>query len=125
MKNKLCKTYIKKIKSLFPIMGKSERNYIKTIKINVDDFLADSPNSSIEDIYKEFGNPGDVITSYYETIDTNNIIKRISIFKYIKLLIIVLIVCSLSLTIFYIKVKYDQHKVFMEEQIFSEETIIE
>lgn len=26
--NKLCKIYIRKIKALFPIMGKSERNFI-------------------------------------------------------------------------------------------------
>lgn len=68
--NKLCRTYIRKVKLLFPVMGKYER-------------------------------------------------------KYIKLLLILLTICLLSLTIMKIYIQYEGHKVFMEEQIHSEETIIE
>ena len=123
--NKLCKTYIRKIKTLFPIMGKSERNFIKPLKTNVNDFLADNPNSNLEDLYKEFGKPEDVINSYYTTIDTNNIIKRIKISKYIKSLTIILIICLLSLTILRFYILYDGHQVFKEEQVLFEETLIE
>lgn len=123
--NKLCRTYIRKIKTLFPIMGKSERKYIRPLKTNVYDFLTDNPNSNLDDLYKEFGNPEDVINSYYTTIDTDNVIKRIKISKYIKLLIIALIICLLSLTILRFYILYEGHQVFLEEQIVSEETVIE
>ena len=53
--NKLCRTYIRKVKLLFPVMGKYERKYIKAITINVNDYLADVPESTIDDLYKEFG----------------------------------------------------------------------
>lgn len=121
----LCKTYASKIKSLFPIMGKTERKYINTIKINVNDYLGEKPNSNLEDLYKEFGTPKDVINSYYATIDTESIIKRIKFTKYIKISVYVLIICLLSSTIYYLRILYEEHHVFMEEQIYSEETIIE
>lgn len=123
--NKLCKTYIRKIKTLFPVMGKSERSFIKPIKTNVDDFLTDAPDSNLEDLYKEFGKPEDVINSYYTTVDTDNVIRRIKISKYIKILIITLTICLLSLTILRFYILYDGHQVFLKEQIYSEDTIIE
>lgn len=123
--NKLCRNYIRKIKTLFPIMGKSERHYIKTIQFNVDDFLADKADSNLDDLYKEFGTPEDVINNYYLSVDTDNIIKRIRISKYFKIFLIVLILCLLSLTTYRLVILYEGHQVFMEEQIQSEETIIE
>ena len=70
--NKLCRTYIRKVKLLFPVMGKYERKYIKAITINVNDYLADVPESTIDDLYKEFGTPKDIIDSYYSTVNFIN-----------------------------------------------------
>jgi len=123
--NKLCRTYIRKVKLLFPVMSKYERKYIKAITINVNDYLADVPESTIDDLYKEFGTPKDIIDSYYSTVNTDDVIKKIRISKYIKLILILLTICLLSLTIMKIYIQYEGHKVFMEEQIHSEETIIE
>lgn len=123
--NKLCKIYIRKIKALFPIMGKSERNFIKTIKINVNDFLADTPDCNLEDLYKEFGTPEDVINSYYTSVNTDRIIKRIKISKYVKILISIFILCLLALTSLRFYILYEEHQVFMQEQVFFEETVIE
>lgn len=123
--NKLSRKYIRKIKALFPLMGKNERKYIKALKVNVNDFLADMPDSTMEDLYKEFGSPKDIINSYYSTIDTDNIIKRIRISKYVKILIILLAMCLLFLTTLRFYIRYEAHQVFMKEQIYSVETVIE
>lgn len=123
--NKLSRKYIRKIKALFPLMGKNERKYIKALKVNVNDFLADMPDSTMEDLYKEFGSPKDIINSYYSTIDTDNIIKRIRISKYVKILIILLAMCLLILTTLRFYIRYEAHQVFMKEQIYSVETVIE
>ena len=105
-------------------MGKSERNFIKPLKINIDDFLSDKPTSNLEDLYKEFGPPEDVVNSYYTSVDTNNIIKRIKISKYVRLLIFVMIICLLSLTTLHFYISSEEHRTFMEEQVFFEDTII-
>ena len=123
--NKLCKTYIRRVKTLFPLMGKSERKYIKILKTNINDYLVDTPNSNINDLYKEFGSPKDIMNSYYSTIDIDNVIKKIRISKYVKTLIIFLAMCLLSLTVLRFYIQYEGHQIFMKEQIHSEETIIE
>ena len=123
--NKLCKTYIRRVKTLFPLMGKSERKYIKILKTNINDYLVDTPNSNINDLYKEFGSPKHIMNSYYSTIDIDNVIKKIRISKYVKTLIILLAMCLLSLTVLRFYIQYEGHQVFMKEQIHSEETIIE
>ena len=123
--NKLCKTYIRRVKTLFPLMGKSERKYIKILKTNINDYLVDTPNSNINDLYKEFGSPKDIMNSYYSTIDIDNVIKKIRISKYVKTLIILLAMCLLSVTVLRFYIQYEGHQVFMKEQIHSEETIIE
>ena len=123
--NKLCKTYIRRVKTLFPLMGKSERKYIKILKTNINDYLVDTPNSNINDLYKEFGSPKDIMNSYYSTIDIDNVIKKIRISKYVITLIILLAMCLLSLTVVRFYIQYEGHQVFMKEQIHSEETIIE
>ena len=123
--NKLCKTYIRRVKTLFPLMGKSERKYIKILKTNINDYLVDTPNSNINDLYKEFGSPKDIMNSYYSTIDIDNVIKKIRISKYVKTLIILLAMCLLSLTVLRFYIQYEGHQVFIKEQIHSEETIIE
>ncbi len=123
--NKLCKTYIRRVKALFPLMGKSERKYIKNLRTNINDYLVDMPNSNINDLYKEFGSPKDIINSYYSTIDIDNVIKRIRISKYIKTFIILLAMCLLSLTVLRFYIHYEEHQIFMKEQIYSNETIIE
>lgn len=123
--NKLCTLYISRIKALFPIMGQAERKYIKTIKINVNDFLIDTPNCTIEDLYEEFGTPEDVITGYYISAGTDNIIKRIRFSKYIKILSLVFILCFLVLTVLRFTILYEGHQIFKEEKIQNEEIIIE
>ena len=69
-------------------------------------------------MYKEFGTPKDIIDSYYSTVNTDDVIKKIRISKYIKLILILLTICLLSLTIMKIYIQYEGHKVFMEEQGF-------
>lgn len=124
--SKLCKAYINKIKFLFPIMGKSEKQYIKTLRLNIEDFLESSSEISIDVLYKEFGKPEDIVNLYYENTDTEKIIKRIKTSKYIKICISVVSICLLISTLVFCYTLYSQHKALLEESfIYSEEITIE
>lgn len=124
--SKLCKAYINKIKFLFPIMGKSEKQYIKTLRLNIEDFLESSSEISIDVLYKEFGKPEDIVNSYYENTDTEKIIKRIKTSKYIKICISAVSICLLISTLVFCYTLYSQHKALLEESfIYSEEITIE
>lgn len=122
---KLRKQYVHKIKSLFPIIGRPERKYIKTMEINIDDYLSDSPNCTLEGLYQEFGPPEDVLNSYYSMMDTDHIIKRIRIAKYLKALVITLIATLVILASWRFYVSYKSFLIFQEEQMVDVETVIE
>ena len=121
--HRLCKIYIGNVNAMFPIMGKSEKRYVKTLSLNVDDFLEDATESSLETLYKEFGRPEEVIKEYYENTDTEKIIKRIKISKYKKRFFAVLTVCLLISTVIFCSVLYSEHQAFMKQGIIFEEEI--
>ena len=67
--------YYRDIKKLFPINSKKEKNYLHQIKEQIEEY---------EDIlYKElenqFGSPIEIVKSYYETIDSNYLLKKINL----------------------------------------------
>lgn len=123
--NRLCKTYISNVKVMFPVMGKSEKRYVKTLSLNVDDFLEDATESSLETLYKEFGRPEEVIKEYYDNTDTEKIIKRIKVSKYKRRFFGVLAICLLISTVVFNYMLYSEHQAFMREsEIIKQETTI-
>lgn len=114
------KKYIKNVKSFFPIMGKREKEYLSNLSIDVKN----SSSQSLDELYLEFGSPKEVSISYFNTIDTEEMIKRINskkIIQRILLAIFILIFISLVISCF---ILYQNHITFQREQIFSEDTII-
>lgn len=63
--NKLCKEYIKEIKDMFPIKGRTERKYIKELSKDVEEYCEDSGATSKEDLYENYGTPFNVVESYF------------------------------------------------------------
>ena len=122
--NKICKTYISEVKAFFPILGKDEKAYISKLKTNVDNFCDEANISTKEELYKQYGMPIDVVHEYYSSIDTESIIKRIRLTKYIKRAIFLLLALSTLATITYCTIFYHDHKIVSnEEAVFIEQTI--
>lgn len=70
--NRVCKIYVKNVKSAFPIIGKSERLYIKKLQNYLEEYCNEYNISSLEELYKNFGTPADVINSYFVWNANNN-----------------------------------------------------
>lgn len=121
--NKICKEYIKKVKILFPIMGKDEKNYINKLKLNLEDNF--NHVTSLNELYMSVGTPEDTVNLYFVYADTDYIITRIRKSKFIKYCISVIsLVLIITLLLFNIYA-YEAHKTFKEEQVIYEETILE
>ncbi|OUQ68786.1 hypothetical protein B5E53_04470 [Eubacterium sp. An11] len=121
--NKICKEYIKKVKILFPIMGKDEKNYINKLKLNLEDNF--NHVTSLNELYMSVGTPEDTVNLYFVYADTDYIITRIRKSKFIKYCISVIsLVLIITLLLFSIYA-YEAHKTFKEEQVIYEETILE
>lgn len=70
--NRVCKIYVKNVKSAFPIIGKSERLYIKKLQNYLEEYCNEYNISSLEELYKNFGTHDDVINSYFVWNANNN-----------------------------------------------------
>lgn len=90
--NKICKEYISDARKFFPIMGKKEREYLRKASCDIEDFIEAEKITTKSKLVEKYHQPYEVANNYYATFfDTELIIKRIKISKYIKLLITIII----------------------------------
>ena len=70
------KKYINSIKMLFPILRKEERLFLKSFSETI---IKEANNEffSYQDCIDKFGTPHEVLSSYYEEIDTNILINKV------------------------------------------------
>lgn len=122
--NKLCKKYISDVKSLFPILGKCERQYIKKLSATIEEYCEETSINSMDTIYDSFGNPQDVLAEYFSVADVSALTRKIKISKWIKYGIITLVLIALTAVSTYCIATYRTQKVFENEKVFSEETTI-
>lgn len=122
--NKICKQYISEVKTFFPIMGNVEKDYIAKLRTNVDNFCDEADISTKEELYKQYGLPNNVANDYYSTVETEEIIKRIHISKYVKYSIIILLVLAvLATSVYCITLQHIYQTAYREEAIFVNEVI--
>ena len=113
------------VKTLFPMIGSSERKYLVNLSKTIQDYCLEENVSTLEEIYDGFGRPNEVVNVYVSNIDTCKLIKRIKVTKWIKVGIIILLLISLiGVSVFGITI-YKEYKIYQEEQIYFEEEIIE
>ena len=122
--NRLCKQYISQVKLLLPTIGKSEKNYLTTLTSNLEDFCEDTSPQTMDDLYKEFGSPVDTVNSYISTLPTETLIKRIRTSKYIRCLIVALIIMFACITSICAITYYQSFQVFKQEAVYFTDTDI-
>ena len=122
--NRLCKQYISQVKLLLPTIGKSEKNYLTTLTSNLEDFCEDTSPQTMDDLYKAFGSPVDTVNSYISTLPTETLIKRIRTSKYIRCLIVALIIMFACITSIFAITYYQSFQVFKQEAVYFTDTDI-
>ena len=120
--NRLCKQYISQVKLLLPTIGKSEKNYLTTLTSNLEDFCEDTSPQTMDDLYKEFGSPVDTVNSYISTLPTETLIKQIRTSKYIRCLIVALIIMFACITSIFAITYYQSFQVFKQEAVYFTDT---
>lgn len=122
--NRLCKQYISQVKLLLPTIGKSEKNCLTTLTSNLEDFCEDTSPQTMDDLYKEFGSPVDTVNSYISTLPTETLIKRIRTSKYIRCLIVALIIMFACITSIFAITYYQSFQVFKQKAVYFTDTDI-
>lgn len=122
--NKLCKEYISEIKALFPIKRKEERDYIKKIIADVEDYCEEANVTTKQELYENYGKPNDVVNNYFSTVDTEYIAKQIRVTGFIKTAVAVLLVLATVATSALCLHFYNVKQKMLREEVVGVETII-
>lgn len=85
--------YYRDVKKLFPVNGKKEKDYLKNIKEQIDEY----DDYTYEQLEQTFGTPIEVVTSYYQTINSAYLLKRINLKRIVNIAISIMIVLSITL----------------------------
>lgn len=121
---KLSQRYLSDVKAFFPIISKPERAYLTKLSEQIEDYCIEKKVTIIEEIYDGFGHPSEVANTYFTSIDTPNLIKRIQLTKWVKRGIVALLFIALiAVSIYGIKT-YKTYEIFKQDGIFFEETEI-
>lgn len=123
--NKIAKEFSKNAKAFFPIYSHKEKEYLKNLESNIEDYCEDNNINSLDDLYSKYGNPSDVAHSYFSTCNSEYILNKLKIAKKIKYSIVLIITAVFIALSSYCMKLYAEYQIFAEEQIFYEETIIE
>lgn len=125
--NKVCKEYISDAKKFFPIMGKDERNFLRGLSGELEELCVEKNISSKHELFEQYGQPYEVANEYYKSVvDTEKIIKKIKISKYIKILVSILILTVvITTTIFVVDFVQTHHSYSQEEMVDSDAIVLE
>ena len=82
------KRYYKNVKKLMPIYGKREKEFLNSLEKRLD-LLKDCDYNNI---VEELGEPKDMISTYYQNVDNDDLLKKVNITRFIKVSIIILLV---------------------------------
>ena len=90
------KKYIKYVKKIISIHSKDKKEFIQLLTQKIIEFSNEHDSCSYQDIVDEFGSPNEVAGSYIETLNSDEIIKKLNKKKIINIFISVIIILCIS-----------------------------
>ena len=122
--NKICREYILEIKALFPIKRKPEREYIKKLASDIEDYCEEENVTSKQELYENYGKPNEIVNNYFSAVDTEYIAKQIRVTRFIKTAVAVLLVLATIATSALCIYLNSAYQVLAREEIVIRENII-
>ncbi len=122
--NKICREYILEIKALFPIKRKPEREYIKKLASDIEDYCEEENVTSKQELYENYGKPNEIVNNYFSAVDTEYIAKQIRVTGFIKTAVAVLLVLATVATSALCLHFYNVKQKMLREEVVGVETII-
>lgn len=84
------KRYYRDVKKLFPIYAKKERFYLKQLKEQINEY----DDATYDELVNNFGDPIEIVKSYYETVNSRYLLKRINLKRIITMTCILVLMLS-------------------------------
>ena len=123
--DKICKAYVSQVKAILPVSGKKEKAFVRKLHSDLRDYCEYNNINHIEELYKKYGTPQEVVFEYISLMEPDVISKRINTAKYIKILAISLISLALVATSVFALYIYSEYQSFKNEELVTIEQTIE
>lgn len=93
----MVKKYIRRCKNCFPVYGKGERQFLKRLRHQMEEYAQENPDVTYQQLEEWFGTPIDIVKSYYDSLeDEDRLIDRACFSRTLKkVMIIILMVISI------------------------------
>ncbi len=94
--NQDSKQYFRDMKAMIPSRGKQERRLVRDYKTRILELNEKYPDITYEALQQALGTPADMIASFYESADTEYIIKSVRTAHMIRFCICCMLIFTLS-----------------------------
>lgn len=86
------KKYISEIQKLLVCSAKERRKFIRDFNSNIDDFVSDNPDASIDELEKAMGTPQEIADGFMANVSPKYIKKRTSIARIFLIAVIFVVI---------------------------------
>lgn len=93
------KQYFKEIKLLLPIYSSAERNFLKSLRVSVEEYIDQNPECTIEDIYENFDEPEEAVYNYISALDQTDLCKRVNLRRIIRNVLIIALIAVVDVSV--------------------------
>ncbi len=121
--NKNAQKYYKTIYHMFPEHTHEEKSYLHKLKKFIERYDQLHPEATYEYYLEEFGEPQEVVSSYYIHIDHSLIIEKMKVKRLIKIATILLVTSFLSFMLWISYIRYIEFQ--SQTNLYTETTIQE
>ena len=100
---KVSKKYYKDVRMIFPFHGKREKIFLNSLLIQINEYNEDNPDCTYKHLEDAFGTPIEILKSYYDSIDSQYLLKKMENKQMINTLIISLFIVLFVIVLSYIR----------------------
>lgn len=109
--NQLIEEYIVSVTKKFPLYSEDESQYVDFIRRSMYEYSDENPDFTHEDLEYYFGTPEDIVHAYLLKLETDKLVKKISVQYRNRLIVFIILVVTIilsALLISYTFGKYDE-----------------
>lgn len=121
----MIKKYIRRCKNCFPVYGREERQFLKRLRCQIEEYVQQNPDVTYQQLEEYFGTPIDIIRSYYDSLDDGNkLIDRACFSKYLKKIIMGIMIILIAFLIYRSTLIYLSYLDGKDSKVIYEESTI-
>ena len=121
--NRAAKKYLQKVRRSLTCPRKLKKRMLDGLRSDIDAYLEEHPNASLEDLTERFGEPAALSESYLSALDAGELKSSMNVRK--RVVLVVLSACAAAVLIWLIAVCILLYTAPGEETVSFERTVID